>query len=59
MWAMPAFMARAQARTSGTKMKFSRNLTPTMPMPAISPSSITSSASIPSSRAWAARASTV
>ena len=30
MCAMPAFMARAQASTSGTKMKFSRNLMPTM-----------------------------
>ena len=30
MWAMPAFMARAQASTSGTKMKFWRNLMPTI-----------------------------
>ena len=30
MWAIPAFIARAQASTSGTKMKFSRNLMPTM-----------------------------
>ena len=49
MWAMPAFIARAQASTSGTKMKFSRNLMPTSAIPAISPSSITSSASVPAS----------
>ena len=48
---IPAFIARAQASTSGTKIKFSRNLIPTMPIPAINPSSITSSASIPSSSA--------
>ncbi len=51
MCAIPAFMARAQASTSGTKMKFSRNLMPTMAMPAIRPSSMTSSAVCPSSSA--------
>ena len=51
MWRMPAFMARAQARTSGTKMKFSLNLIPTMPIPAIKPSSMTSMASMPCSKA--------
>ena len=59
IWAMPAFIARAHASTSGTKMKFSRNLMPTMPMPAISPSSMISSASMPSASALAVSASTV
>ena len=49
MWVMPAFMARAQASTSGTKMKFWRNLTPTIAMPAIKPKSMTSSAFTPES----------
>ena len=59
MWAMPAFIARAHASTSGTKMKFSRNLMPTMPMPAMSPSSMISSASVPCSSALTVSASTV
>ena len=59
IWAIPAFMARAQASTSGTKMKFSRNLIPTMPIPAISASSMISRASVPSSSACAVSASTV
>ena len=59
IWAMPAFIARAQASTSGTKMKFSRNLIPTMPMPAMSPSSMISSASVPSASALTVNASTV
>ena len=59
MCAMPAFIARAQASTSGTKMKFSRNLMPTTPMPAIRPSSMISSAVRPSSSAPRVSSSTV
>ena len=39
MWAIPAFIARAATSTSGTKMMLSRNLTPTMAMPASNPKS--------------------
>ena len=57
--AMPAFIARAQARTSGTKIKFSRNFMPTIAMPAIKPLSMTSEASMLSARAWEVSSSTV
>ena len=59
MWRMPAFIARAQASTSGTKMKFSRNLMPTRAMPAMRPSSMTSSAEVPASSASRVIRSTV
>ena len=59
MCAIPAFIARAQASTSGTKMMFSRNLMPTTAMPAMRPSSMTSSAVRPSSSACRVSSSTV
>ena len=58
MCAMPAFMARAHASTSGTKMMFSRNLMPTIPMPAIRPSSMISTAVMPPSSACLVSSST-
>ena len=44
---MPAYMALAASRTSGRKMSWTRNFSPTMFMPAISPSSRTVLATIP------------
>ena len=57
IWAMPTFIARAQASTSGTKIAFSRNLIPTSAIPAIRPSSITSSAKVPTPSASRVRRS--
>ena len=59
MWAIPAFMARAATSTSGTNMMLSLNLTPTMAIPLMSPSSNTVFASKPSSSACRVSRSTV
>ena len=58
MCAMPAFIALAATRTSGTKMMLSLNLMPTTAMPAIRPSSKIAFAVNPSSRAFWVRLST-
>ena len=59
MWAIPAFIARADTRTSGTNTYPSRNLMPTIPIPAMSPSSMISRAPTPPSSASLVSRSTV